>query len=153
MSASAARESLYSEPGSGWWPLAWGPGFALVGVLVESMTPGARHPWLWALLAVALIGASVVWVCGRRWVYSVSLSASSLVAGRETLAVSRIAGVLDGDSPARARVLGGGWTVPRGTTEVPLRLDDGSVALAWARDPQALVAALWPLVGEGDVGP
>jgi glutamate-1-semialdehyde 2,1-aminomutase len=145
--ALAARESLYTEPGSSWWPLAWGPGFALAGVLVESTTRGARHPWEWVLVAVVLIGASTVWVGGRRRVYSVSLSASSLVVGRETLAVSRVAGLLAADSPARARVLGGGWTVPKGTTEVPLLLDDGSVVLAWARDPQALIAELQPLVG------
>lgn len=143
-----APESRYAEPGSSWWPLAWGPGFAIAGAVVETTTPGARHPWLWALLAVALVVAGAAWVYGRRRVYSVALSSSALVSGRETLAVSRIAEVTGIDSPAGARVLGGGWSVPKGTTAVPLRLDDGSVVLAWARDPQALVAALRPLVGE-----
>jgi hypothetical protein len=82
-------------------------------------------------------------------VYSVSLSSSTLVAGRETLAVSRIVAVTGVGSPTGARVLGGGWTVPKGTTAVPLRLDDGVVVLAWARDPQAFLAALRPLVGDG----
>lgn len=145
----AAQETRYAERGSSWWPLAWGPGFALAGILVESMTPGAKHPWLWGLLAVALIVASVVWIHGRRRVYSVSLDSASLVTGRETLEVSRIAAVADVGSPAGARILGGGWTVPKGTTEVPLRLDDGSVVLAWARNPQALTTALRALLGEG----
>lgn len=143
-----APGSRYAEPGCGWWPLAWGPGFAIAGAAVETVTPGTRHPWAWVLLAVALALAGAAWVYGRRRVYSVSLSSAALVLGRETLPVSRIAAMDGIEPPAGARVLGGGWAVPKGTTAVPLRLDDGSVVLAWARDPQALSAALRPLLGE-----
>jgi hypothetical protein len=49
--------------------------------------------------------------------------------------------------PVGARVLGGGWTVPKKFTELPLRLTDDTVVVAWARDADALRAALLPLVG------
>jgi hypothetical protein len=138
----ASGPVVYAEPGSSWWPLCWGPGFALVGALVETVTPGLTHWAMWALLAGALTVASAVWIYGRRRVCSLSVSRASLVMGREELAVSRIAAVTDVGSPVGTRVLGGGWTVPKGTSEVPLLLDDGQVLLAWARDPEALSEAL-----------
>jgi hypothetical protein len=39
-------------------------------------------------------------------------------------------------------VVGGGWSVPRGRTGLPLRLTDGRTVLVPTRDPAALVAAL-----------
>ena len=60
--------------------------------------------------------------------------------------MSRIAAVTDVGAPAGARVLGGGWTAPKGTGEVPLRLSDQSVVLAWALDPVALAEELRELV-------
>ena len=58
----------------------------------------------------------------------------------------RIAAVDGVPAPTRARVLGGGWTVPRRYCEVPLRLDDDTVVLAWARDGDGLLDALRDLV-------
>jgi glutamate-1-semialdehyde 2,1-aminomutase len=145
----------YAESGSSWWPLLWGPGFALAGILLERFTPGVVHWTQWGLLAGALLVASAVWIYGRRRVYSLSLTQTELAEGREVLPLSRIAAVTEVGSPVGARVLGGGWTVPRGATEVPLRLDDGSVVLAWARDPQALLAALRQRLaqaGQGELG-
>jgi hypothetical protein len=62
------------------------------------------------------------------------------------LPVDRIVELDDVGAPIGARVLGGGWTVPRKFTEVPLRLADGTVVLAWAKDPDAFRAALRPLL-------
>jgi hypothetical protein len=39
-------------------------------------------------------------------------------------------------------VLGGGWSVPRGRTGLPLKLRDGRTVLVPTRDPAALSAAL-----------
>jgi len=39
-------------------------------------------------------------------------------------------------------VLGGGWSPPKKYAEVPVKLTDGSVVLAWARDPAGLRSAL-----------
>ncbi len=46
-----------------------------------------------------------------------------------------------------ARVLGGGAWVPKGTTDVPLRLTDGSTVVGWARDGHGLRDALRGLLG------
>ena len=43
---------------------------------------------------------------------------------------------------AGAPVLGGGWTVPRGRTGLPLRLTDGRTVLVPTRSPEALATAL-----------
>jgi hypothetical protein len=134
---------LYAEAGSSWWPLTWGPVFALVGVLVG----GAMPVWVWLLAGAVLTLFTAVWVAARRRFREVRLTPTQLRGGREELPVERIASVEDVGAPLGAPVIGGGWLVPRGTTEVPLRLDDGSTVLAWARHPDALVAALRRLVG------
>ena len=43
---------------------------------------------------------------------------------------------------AGAPVLGGGWSVPRGRSGLPLRLTDGRTVLVPTRDPAALSSAL-----------
>jgi hypothetical protein len=43
---------------------------------------------------------------------------------------------------AGAPVLGGGWSVPRGRTGLPLRTTDGRTVLVPTRDPAALSGAL-----------
>jgi hypothetical protein len=136
---------LYAEPGSTWWPLWWGPGFALVGAGVEVLS-GPVHVLAWVLAAVVLFGISLLWVQARRRVCSVRLTATTLLQGQEALPVGTIADVEDVGAPVGARVLGGGWTVPKKYVELPVRLTDDSVVLAWARDVEALRAALRPLV-------
>jgi hypothetical protein len=136
---------LFAEHGSSWWPLLWGPLFAAIGVVVE-VTTGAVHWLQWFVVAVVLFGGAVVWVSARRKVYLVRLTTGSLTQGRERLAVDVIAAVTDVGTPAGVRILGGGWSVPRRTTAVPVRLADESVALAWARDDDGLRDALRRLV-------
>lgn len=135
----------YQEPGSTWWPVAWGPIFAGVGAGVEALS-GPVHAAAWLLVGLGLAVAAAVWVQARRRVCSVRLTTYALHQGRETLPVERIAEVDDVGAPVGARVLGGGWTVPKRFTEVPLRLRDKSVVLAWAKDPDALRVALRPLL-------
>ncbi|GAB3294007.1 hypothetical protein [Parasphingorhabdus pacifica] len=136
----------YAERGASWWPVGWGPAFALVGLVVELSTPGPLHVALWLLLGGVLAAASAVWVHGRRRLCSVRLTASTLALGREEVELARIEAVTDVGAPVGARVLGGGWTVPKGTGEVPVRLTDQSVVLAWALDPEALTEELRELV-------
>lgn len=135
----------YRESGSTWWPVTWGVLFALVGGGVEALS-GPVHVVDWVLVGVGLSGMTAIWVQARRRVCSVRLTADMLYQGREPLAVHKIVDVDDVGTPIGARVLGGGWTVPKKFAEVPLRLADGSVVLAWARDPDALRAALRPLL-------
>lgn len=136
---------LFVEHGSSWWPLLWGPVFAAIGVVAE-VTTGAVHWLQWFVVAMVLFGGAVVWVSARRKVYLVRLTIGSLTQGREKLAVAGIAAVTDVGTPAGVRILGGGWSVPRKTTAIPVRLADDSVALAWARDDDGLRDALRRLV-------
>jgi hypothetical protein len=131
---------LFAEPGSSWWPVLWGPVFAVIGAGVEALS-GPVHVVAWLIIGPVLAGFAALWVRSRRGLLSVRLTPESLVHGSEALPVERIASVEE-EAPAGARVLGGGWTVPRKFTEVPLRLDDGSVVLAWARDGDGLRSAL-----------
>ena len=143
---STTEPVLYAESGSGWAPVLWGPVFAAVGLLVEVLSPGAVHPVAWAFIAAVLAVAAAVWVHGRRRVCSLRLTPSELVQGRERLETAQVRAVADVGAPVGARVLGGTLTAPRGTHEVPLRLADDRVVLAWARNPEALREALVRLV-------
>lgn len=136
---------LYAEPGSTWWPLLWGPLFAGVGAGVEALT-GPVHTTAWLIVGLALFAIFVVWVNARRKVYAVELTPSTLLQGREKLPTERIVRVTDVGAPTGARILGGGWSAPRKTIDIPLRLDDGTVVIAWARDDEALTSALTRLV-------
>ncbi|WHT19042.1 hypothetical protein N8J89_39135 [Crossiella sp. CA-258035] len=134
---------LHGEPGSSWWPVLWGPGFAAVALLVELIT-GGRVNWVpWLLIGGGFGVAALVWVQARRRVCSVALTPYHLRCGREQLPVERIAEVGEAvGAPVGARVLGGGWSVPKGCDELPVRLTDDSVVLAWARDAEGLRDAL-----------
>lgn len=138
---------LYEEQGSSWWPLLWGPVFAGAGAGLEATT-GPMHTVPWLVVGIVLFGGAALWVNARRKFYRVELTPSTLQQGREKLDATTITKVTDVGASAGARVLGGGWTTPRRTTEVPLRLDDGTVVLAWARDDEALRKALTDLVEE-----
>ncbi|SDJ81544.1 hypothetical protein SAMN04487820_102217 [Actinopolyspora mzabensis] len=163
-----AAEIRYAEPGSSWWPLLWGPAFALLGLLVELTTPGPLHLPQWPVLAALLAAAAVPWIRARRRFHSVTLTTVELTVGGESVPLDRLA--LPGTEPTAraARVLGESSTVPKGMTEVPLLLrqpaDPDSagdpdtaadsdttagtetVVLAWARFPEALHAELATLL-------
>jgi hypothetical protein len=134
--------TVYREPGVRWAAVLWGPLFALIGYLTELLTAGPRHGVGWLLVAVGLFAITAPWVHARRRFMTVKLTRAALWQGREALEVKRIAEVTDIGAPVGARVLGGGWSVPRKYDELPLKLDDGTVVIAWARDVQALQAAL-----------
>jgi hypothetical protein len=142
-----AEPALFEEPGSSWWPVSWGPAFAVAGATVEALS-GPVHWVAWLVVGAGLAVAAAGWVRGRRRLLGVRLTRTALVQGWETLAVARIAEVAEyaEDEPTGARVLGGGWTVPRRFTGVPVRLDDGHTVLAWARDGDGLRAALHGVV-------
>lgn len=132
---------LYVEPGSSWWPVLWGPLFAVAGAVLELVT-GPVHALAWVLVGIALGGAAGLWVQARRRALLVRLTTSALTQGRETLATARIAEFDDIGTPIGAKVLGGGWSVPRKFDSVPIKLDDGTTVLAWARDGDALREAM-----------
>ena len=134
--------TLYAEVGVGWLALVWGPLFALLGALAELATGGPVHTVAWIMIAIGLCALTLPWVYARRRFLSLEVTTQGLRQGREQLEAARIADVTDVGTPVGARVLGGGWTVPRKYDELPVKLDDGTVVLAWARDVEALRAAL-----------
>jgi hypothetical protein len=140
----------YAEEGSSWWPLLWGPLFAGIGAGTELLT-GPVHTAAWVGVAVILFGIAAIWVRARRKVYRVELTPTTLQQGMESIETARIAQVSDVGAGAGAKPLGGGWAVPRRTDEVPVKLDDGTVVLAWARDGEALKNALVRLVEDRPV--
>ncbi|MGO1050461.1 hypothetical protein [Crossiella sp. CA198] len=133
---------LFAEPGSSYWPVLWGPGFAAVALGVELLTGGRVNWAAWLLVGGGFAVAALVWIQARRRLCSVSLTPYHLRCGRELIAVEQVAEVGEVGVPAGARVLGGGWSAPKGCHELPVRLADGSVLLAWARDAEGLRDAL-----------
>ncbi|GAA3889416.1 hypothetical protein GCM10022243_62770 [Saccharothrix violaceirubra] len=139
------QPTLYAESGGSWWPVLVAPALTLLGVLVDALSDGLANVTLWLFVGLALLLATAVWVNGRRRARAVRLTPKALHLGREELSVAEIASAV-AEPRAGARVLGGGWALPRGVTEVPLRLTDGTVVSAWAADPAGLQAALVKLL-------
>jgi hypothetical protein len=143
---SSAERKLYHEPGVSWLALVWAPLFALAGALAELATGGPVHVTGWLVVAFGLCVLTAPWVYARRRFLSLEVTPSRLRQGRETVPATQIAEVTDVGTPVAARVLGGGWSVPRKYDALPVKLTDGTVVLAWARDVEALQDALTRLV-------
>lgn len=136
-------EPLYFEPGASWWGLLFGPVFAALGVAFEAFTVGPIFWGLWLIAGAILTVFAALWVYARRRFAVVRVTHEELTQGSEQLALKKIKTVSDStDQPRGARVLGGGQGVPRKYDSVLLKLTDGSLALAWARDGDGLREAL-----------
>jgi len=142
----------YVEPGGSWRPVWIFLAAVVVFVVFEGLLPGIDLPGgMWALLGVAVgvvVNSSVQ--AGRIW--TVRVDGETLSVGRERVPLADIdvAHLREVDSgvDAGAPVLGGGWSLPRGRTGLPLKLTDGRTVLVPTRDPRALYTALMTRVGE-----
>ncbi|MDE1672226.1 MULTISPECIES: hypothetical protein [Nocardia] len=122
----------------------------LAVLALELVTGGALH-WFALLFCAALIAGFVALqvMAGKRHV-SVELTPETLRSGTESLPLSSIADVLperdedswDDEEWESARALGELTGVPRRRTGIGLRLADGSLVQAWAKDHRALRTAL-----------
>ncbi|WP_228823671.1 hypothetical protein [Nocardia blacklockiae] len=148
--APTAPTVLFAEPGARWRTVAYGPLLCGIILLLEIVLRSQVH-WFGLVFCAALL-AGFVWlqvVAGRRHV-SVELTDSTLREGTETLPLRRIAEVLpeideeswDEEDWQSARALGELTGVPRRRKGIGLKLDDGSLVQAWARDPRRLRAEL-----------
>jgi hypothetical protein len=85
----------------------------------------------------------------------VRVDADELAVGRELVPLPDVdvdhLRKVDSGVDAGAPVLGGGWSLPRGRTGLPLKLADGRTVLVPTRDPAALRAAL--LTARGTLEP
>nr|WP_258081269.1 hypothetical protein [Nocardia nova] len=142
---------LFSEPGARWRTVAYGPLLCLLVLILElALRRGPVHWFGLAFCAILLAGfVTLQVVAGKRHV-SVELTDSVLRQGTETLPVSSIARIFpehdkeswDDDPWQSARALGELTAVPRRRRGIGLKLRDGAMVQAWARDHQQLRARL-----------
>ena len=144
----------YVEPGGSWRPLWLVAGvLGLVGVL-DLVLPGPDVPPLvWTLAVVAVLGVVAAGVVSARRAWTVRVDAGGaapvLAVGPERVPLAdvdaaHLRAVAEGTAgvDAGAPVLGGGWSLPRGRSGLPLRTTDGRTVLVPTRDPAALSRAL-----------
>ncbi|MGY1665417.1 hypothetical protein [Geodermatophilus sp. SYSU D00696] len=142
------------EPGGSWRPF-WltAAALAVLGALDVVLAGPGLPPPAWALVALAALGVAAALCSAARRVWTVRVQGGgpdgALSVGRERVPLAdvdaaHLRAVREGTAgvDAGAPVLGGGWSVPRGRTGLPLRLADGRTVLVPTRDPAALTGAL-----------
>ena len=146
-----SKPAGYLEAG-GSWRLFWLVAGALAALLVlDLLLPAADVPPLvWALALLAVLGVVAAGTAAARRAWTVRVDGrgddAALTVGRERVPLTDVdterlrAGA--GGVGAGAPVLGGGGSLPKGRTGLPLRLTDGRTVLVPTRDPAALRAAL-----------
>jgi hypothetical protein len=148
--------SGYVEPGGSWRPFWIVAGAFAVFLVLDVALPGSDiAPLAWALVLVVVLGIVAAGCLSAHRVWTVRVDDGALTVGRERVPLAdvdagHLAAVGSGVD-AGAPVLGGGWSLPRGRTGLPLRLTDGRTVLVPTRDPAALRTAL--LTAQGTLGP
>lgn len=152
-------EVLFREQGASWRWLLMGPMAAVAMVLIQNRAGIGFQPAVPLFFLVLLSGVLYIQVKAARLHTSVELTAESIRQGAEVLPLSEIVLVYpetpnapkSGKDPypwQEARSLGELNGVPKGRTGIGLKLTGGRTAQAWARDDDALRAALTRLVAD-----
>jgi uncharacterized membrane protein YbhN (UPF0104 family) len=141
------RTTPYVEPGGSWRPFWIVAGVLAVFVALDLALPGGDvPPLLWVVAIVAVLGIVAAGTLSARRIWTVRVDDAALTVGRERVALSEIDAdhlrEVDSGVDAGAPVLGGGWSLPKGRTGLPLKLTDGRTVLVPTRDPAALWSAL-----------
>jgi hypothetical protein len=154
----------YVEPGGSWRPFWLITGFLALLLGLDLALPGGDVPVVvWVLAFVAVLGVVAGGVLSARRVWTVRVDGpgpdAALSVGREQVLLADVDGahlraVREGEAgvDAGAPVLGGGATVPKGRTGLPLRVADGRTLLVPTRDPLALITVLLDAVGDTPEG-
>jgi hypothetical protein len=137
----------YVEHGGSWRPFWLIAGALAVLVALDLALPGGDvPPLLWAVAIVAVLGIVAAGTLSARRIWTVRVDHEGLSVGRERIRLSEIDAEhlrqVDSGVDAGAPVLGGGWSLPKGRTGLPLKLTDGRTVLVPTRDPGALWSAL-----------
>ena len=146
----------YVEHGGSWRPFWLVTAALAVFLVLDLVFPGPDVPALiWLVAIVAVLGIIAGGTMSARRLWTVRVDRDALVVGRERVARSDIDAdhlrEVDSGVDAGAPVLGGGWSIPKGRTGLPLKLAEGRTVLVPTRDPAALRAAL--LETEGTLEP
>ena len=144
----------YLEQGGSWRSFWLVAGVLAVLLVLDAALPGGDVPALLWVLAVVLVLGSVgagclsarrIWtvrVAGRGpdaalWVGREQLPLADVDAGHLRAVTAGTAGV-----DAGAPVLGGGWSLPKGRSGLPLKRTDGTTVLVPTRAPAQLTEAI-----------
>ena len=147
----------YTEPGGSWRPFWLVAGALAVFLVLDLALPGGDVPALfWLIAIVTVLGTVGTGTLSARRIWTVRVEGhgvdGGLSVGRERVPLADIDVAhlrsVDSGVDAGAPVLGGGWSLPRGRTGLPLKLTDGRTVLVPTRDPAALYEALMTSVGE-----
>lgn len=157
----APADVRFAEPGARWRAVAYGPLICLIVLILELVLGHGPVHWFGLVFCAVLLAGfvSLQVVAGKRHV-SVELTDTSLREGTETLELARIAEVLpehdeeswDDDDWQSARALGELAGVPRRRKGIGLKLRDGGLVQAWARDHRGLREELTAAVEGEPVG-
>jgi len=141
------RGNGYVEPGGSWrtfWLVA--AALAVLVALDVALPGGDVPPLVWVVSIVGVLGIVGAGTLSAQRVWTVRVTDDELSVGRERIGLADVDGdhlrAVDAGVDAGAPVLGGGWSLPRGRTGLPLRLTDGRTVLVPARYPAALHEAL-----------
>jgi hypothetical protein len=144
----------YTEPGGSWRTFWLVVAFLAALLVLDLLLPGGDVPpaiWVVGVAAVLGIVALTTVLARRAWTVRVggrgadaALSVGREQVGLAEIDVAHLRAVREGEAgvDAGAPVLGGGWSMPRGRTGLPLRLTDGRTVLVPTRDPASLTTAL-----------
>ena len=140
-------QGSYTEPGGSWRTFWLVAGALAVFVVLDLLLPGGDlPPLIWVVAVVAVLGVVAAGTLSARRVWTVQVDDDGLAVGRERVPLADIDAAhlrgVDSGVDAGAPVLGGGWSLPKGRTGLPLKLADGRTVLVPTRDPAALRAAL-----------
>jgi hypothetical protein len=139
------------EHGGSWRPFWLVAAVLALLVVLDVALPGPDvPPLLWLLAVVLVLGCVAAGCLSARRIWTVRVTGRGpdgvLSVGRERLLLSDVdaahlrAGTSGVDTGAP--VLGGGWSLPKGRTGLPLRRTDGTTVLVPTRAPAELTAAL-----------
>ena len=133
-------ETLFVEQGGSWWVVAIGPVLAGAVLVMDIVGPGRVH-WLWISILGAIITLfSIVQVYAARRHVGVELTEATLQQGTLLMPLADIDTVYPANNGSEhekwesAPALGELAGVPRRRKGVGVKLVDGKLAQAWARD-------------------
>jgi hypothetical protein len=118
-----------------------------VFVVLDLVLPGGDlPPLMWAVAVMTVLGIVAAGCRSARRMWTVRVDDRTLAVGLERVPLSDVdvehLRAVESGVDAGAEVLGGGWSLPKGRTGLPLRLAGGRTVLVPTRDPVALRAAL-----------